>query len=274
MTITSLMDDYCPQRHFHGEHGLSLHIGAGGGSILFDTGQSDAFLKNARELALDLSGIDAIVLSHGHYDHGGGIVALYDAVSPSAPPLYAGSGYDAVRLARNKSGQLDIGLPVPALPEDVPPPVLVDAMKEIAPGIHIMPKALITDGSQPSERLRKIDASDGADAIDDFPDELSLVIVEEDGIAIVTGCAHRGILNIARAAVQAFPGRPIKAIVGGFHLIDLPPESLRRIALDLDSLEPRAVFCSHCTGFQGFAALCETLRAPVAWLTCGMRITV
>lgn len=268
------MDDYCPQRYFHGEHGLSFHIEAGGRSILFDTGQSDAFLENARELALDLSRIDAIVLSHGHYDHGGGIVALYDSLSPSVPPLYAGSGYDAVRLARGKSGTIDIGLPVPALPAHVPPPVLVDSMREIAPGIHVMPKAGITDGSQPAERLRKIDASDGSDGIDDFSDELSLVIVEDDGIAIVTGCAHRGILNIARAAVLAFPGRPIKALVGGFHLIDLPAESLRRIALDLDSLGTRAVFCSHCTGLQGFAALCETLRAPVAWLTCGMRITL
>ncbi len=106
-----------------------------------------------------------------------------------------------------------------------------------------------------------------------FDDE-SLVFDEKDGIVIVTGCAHRGILNIAHAAIEAFPGKPIKALVGGFHLVDVSDEELAKIAKTIAMMKPEAVFCAHCTGPRGFSALLNILPGRVAWLSCGMSISI
>ncbi|MCX7024280.1 MAG: MBL fold metallo-hydrolase [Spirochaetes bacterium] len=272
MTITSLVDDYCPNRGFRGEHGLSLYMEANDTKLLFDTGQGDAFLVNARTLGIDLSGLDAVVLSHGHYDHGGGLMALYGTFGGLPPPLFAGRGFDEPRRSRSEGGYRDIGLPIPILPARAPAAIVIDAFEELVPAVFFLPHAERVDGTEAMPRFRRIVGE--ADMVDDFDDELSLVLDGKDGIVIVTGCAHRGILNIARAAAQAFPGRPVKALVGGFHLIDASDAVLSQVARDIAALEPGFVLCAHCTGLRGYAALSETVPGEVSWLSCGMSISL
>ncbi len=271
MTITSLIDDFSPKRGLRGEHGLSLYIEAGATKLLFDTGQGGTFMENARTIGIDLTGLDAVVLSHGHYDHGGGVSDLYRSLEASLPPFFAGRGFDAVRSSRSGTRLMDIGLPVPALPPGAPLAVIT-TFEEFAPGVWFLPAAELVDGAEANPKFRIF--SGDVEGIDHFDDELSLVFDEEDGIVIVTGCAHRGILNIARAAMRSFPGRPVKAIVGGFHLVDAEPETLSRVAAGIAAIAPKAVFCAHCTGPRGFAALSEGVQTTVAWLSCGLSITL
>ena len=272
MTITSLMDDYCPKRGFRGEHGLSLYLETVDIKLLLDAGQTDAFVSNAQALGIDLSSLDAVVLSHGHYDHGGGLKALYDRLSTLPPPLFAGRGFDAPRRAKNGDELKDIGLQSAFLPEHSPAPILIDTFEKMGTSAYILPPAEKIDGAEALPRFRVIQG--GSDKLDNFDDELSLVFDEEDGIVVVTGCAHRGILNIAHAAVRAFPGKVIKALVGGFHLVDVSDEELVKIAKAIAFLEPKAVFCAHCTGPRGFSALLSILPGRVAWLSCGMSISI
>lgn len=267
------MDDYCPSRRFRGEHGLSLHIEALGARILFDTGQSDAFLENARHLALDLSAVDAVVLSHGHYDHGGGLKAFYESVEGELPPLLAGGGFDEPRFWRSDSSIKEIGLPRPFLGQGAPPVRTIAAPLEFVPGLWIMPSAQSAAGEPGADpRFRR--QSGHSEVPDDFGDELSLVVIQDAQMVIVTGCAHRGILNIVRAARSTFPNHPVKAVVGGFHLVDAPDAELARVAEALAELEVQAVYCSHCTGLRGFAALSGKARGKVSWLSCGSRISL
>jgi 7,8-dihydropterin-6-yl-methyl-4-(beta-D-ribofuranosyl)aminobenzene 5'-phosphate synthase len=82
------------------------------------------------------------------------------------------------------------------------------------------------------------------------------------------------VLNIARAALDAFPGRPLKALVGGFHLVDSPPEELARVAGAIASMAPEAILCAHCTGLPGYAALSQAIPGKVSWLSCGTRVNL
>lgn len=272
MTITSLVDDYCPKRGLRGEHGLSLYLEAGESRLLFDTGQGESFIRNARILGVELAGLDAVVLSHGHYDHGGGLKILYEALEALPPPLFAGKGFDLPRRSRGDAGLNDIGIPEPVLPAHAPAAIEISQIEELVPRVYLLPRAERLDGKEATPRFRKI--QDGVELVDEFDDELSLVFEEKDGIAVVTGCAHRGVLNIAQAALDAFPGSPLKALVGGFHLVDSPPEELAHVAEAIASMAPGVILCAHCTGLPGYAALSQALPGRVSWLSCGMRVNL
>jgi 7,8-dihydropterin-6-yl-methyl-4-(beta-D-ribofuranosyl)aminobenzene 5'-phosphate synthase len=265
MTITSLVDDHCPKRGFLGEHGLSILVESRGKRVLFDTGQTDAFLKNAKRLGIDLSGIDAVVLSHGHYDHGGGLPALYRDYP--APQLFVGSGCMAARGSVSAAGRVDIGLAEPLVPPGSPHPRVVTAPLEIVEGVYLLPAAGDPATLAFDPRFRKFEGERAV--VDDFSDELSLLVQGEDGAVLISGCAHRGIVEIARDASKRFPGSKFRAIVGGFHLVDAAPERRRDVARGIAAMDPAAVFCSHCTGLDGYAALAAELPGRVTWLYSG-----
>jgi len=272
MTITSLMDDYCPKRGFLGEHGLSLYIETPASKILLDAGQTDAFIANAEFMGIDLSTLDAVILSHGHYDHGGGLKPLYERLSANPPPFFAGRGFDALRRVKQGDQSKDIGLPSRGLSGQLPVPILIDTLEKIDENVYILPSAEGIDGIGAFAPFLII--TSGIEKLDAFADELSLVFDEGDGIVIVTGCAHRGILNIAHATMKVFPGKPIKALVGGFHLVDKTELELANISKAIAALEPKEVFCAHCTGPRGFSALLNTMPCKVRWLACGMNVSI
>jgi len=229
------------------EHGLSAWIEVAGRRLLFDTGQGPAFAGNADKLGIDLRTADTLVLSHGHYDHTGGVpflTARAPAAENYAHPAATGPRYSlrggvakpiampaATRTALDahpagvrwttRSHQLAIGLgltgPIPRLTdfEDTGGPFFVDA-----------------DGAQP----------------DPIADDLALWIRTERGLVVVVGCSHAGLVNTLHHALKLSGETRLHAVLGGFHLNEASKVRLARTMVGLQELGPDLIVPCHCTG--------------------------
>lgn len=245
MKLTVLSDNRLCGSGLRAEHGLSLLLQTERACILLDTGGSDAFVRNAERLGVDLAAVDYVFLSHGHNDHTGGLRFFAERngkarliVSPAA--LHG-------QFWSRRNGLQNLTIDWPEWPAERL--ILVDRTCEIAPGIRCLaafphPFAL----PRGNERLLVRDAEDQL-VPDDFRHELALYV---DGF-LFTGCAHNGLENILTACPW-----PVHTVAGGFHLLDgqESPEELSALARQLRDRYPDTRFYTgHCTGDQAFAAM-------------------
>jgi 7,8-dihydropterin-6-yl-methyl-4-(beta-D-ribofuranosyl)aminobenzene 5'-phosphate synthase len=260
-----------------GEHGLSLHIMHGSLALLHDTGASGLFADNAAALGIDLALVGFAVLSHGHYDHGGGLARFLE-VNGQAPVYMARSAvephYAELPLARR-----EVGIKADALERHRDRLRFVDADAEPSAGVHL----LVSIGtSHPWVRFNRTLGSlhGGRIRRDDLAHELAMVVELSDGIAVFTGCGHRGVLNMVDAASARFPGRSIKAVIGGFHLGGVPGKNLlvepdanvRRVGEGLLARGVGMTWTGHCTGGRAGQILKEVMGDRVAFLRTGLVI--
>lgn len=226
---------------FAAEHGLSLYIEAAGRRILFDAGQSEAFAYNAEKLGIDLSRVDLAILSHGHYDHGGGLQHFLKRNS-SAPIYLSRHAFDPHHNAQCK----DIGLN-PAL-RRCDRLVFVDDELTLSSGLRLL-------SCNRTPRLHPTDPF-GLTACgqpEDFRHELYLLIEEDDKHILLSGCSHKGILNIADWFAPDI-------LVGGFHFNKIPANDSRLTeAADQLRRHPTIYYTGHCTGEAQFDAMKATL---------------
>ena len=246
------------------EHGLSLYIETGRHKILFDTGQSDLFVRNAQKLGVDLSQVDIAVISHGHYDHGGGLKHLLAANGKAAiyinehafEPHYAGAErYNGLDRGLRYTGRITLTGDREQIDDELtlftgnelPRPFFMDSF-----GLNVMREGKLIS--------------------DDFIHEQYLLIREGGKTTLVSGCSHKGILNIMRWTEQYRPG----AVIGGFHLMKLDPETadsaeLDQIAKELMQYDATYYTC-HCTGLNPFAYLKSKMGKKLYYLSVGQTI--
>jgi 7,8-dihydropterin-6-yl-methyl-4-(beta-D-ribofuranosyl)aminobenzene 5'-phosphate synthase len=247
------------------EFGLSLHFDTGKQRILFDTGTSGVFVENAKAMGIDIGKVDIAILSHHHFDHGGGLARFLE-VNDHAP-IYlracADRGHTLKAFAIIKRF---IGIDTSLLESHGDRFRLIKDETEICSDFF-----LLTDLSGrhplPKGNDRLWVRRDGRLIHDPFDHELEMVIRQEDGLVIVTGCSHSGILNMIDAAITRFPDLPIKAVIGGFHLIDNPllktmagtRSDVEAIGREMLGRSIVTVFSGHCTGDKAFAILKEVM---------------
>lgn len=224
---------------FEAEHGLSLYLETDSLRILFDAGQSDAFARNADKLGLDLGKVDLAILSHGHYDHSGGLRRFLELNDHA--PIYLSR--HAFEPHFNASGK-EIGVD-PAL-ASCSRLVFVDKALSPAPGLTI-------SSLSPSECYHPIDPAGLTTAngtLEDFRHEIYLEICENEKRILLSGCSHKGILNIAA-------GFAPDILIGGFHFKHMQPSD-PRITAAAKELARYATdyYTGHCTGAPQF----DTLR--------------
>ena len=260
MKIRTLMENTACRGDFYAEHGLSLYIEVGGHRILFDAGQSGHFADNGKKLGVNLKSADAAVLSHGHYDHGGGLVRFSE--ENRTAPIYL-SRY-AFEPHFNGFGR-DIGLNPELLPSNRL--VFVEGEQEIAPDIVLY-------SCNKSELFYPINpfgqtAGAGRNA-EDYRHELYLLAEENGKRVLFSGCSHKGILNLVRRF------RP-DVVVGGFHLMKTDPKSqgavLEKIAAELMAGNT-VYYTGHCTGQAQFAFLKERMGNRLHALSAGMTLEI
>lgn len=251
MKITVLTENTACRESLACEHGLSLYIETGCHKILFDAGQSGAFADNAEALGIDLSSVDFAVLSHGHYDHGNGLVRFLE-INGTAPVYLR---RDAFGFHQNATGKF-IGLPqeLKGNPRLIP----TDDTLTIAPGITL---------SSCNDLSRPYGTDSAGLTLDGSPDTFlheQYLLIEEDGKRILfSGCSHKGILNIASWFQP-------DVLVGGFHFMKVAPEdpALDRAAEKL--LEaPTRYYTGHCTGQAQFHRLKEKMGSRLQSISTG-----
>lgn len=281
MTITVLIENHGDRegRGLESEHGLSLLVDAGRGAFLFDTGASGYFLDNARQLGLDLSGIACAAISHGHHDHGGGLGAFLEANSRARVFVPCGA-FDGHFARRKLAGYRSIGLDPHIFKRHRERFVTVVESAEMLPGVRL--EADIP-ASRPlprdTERFYRRDG--GRHLPDVFSHEMMAVVRTGGGLVVLTGCSHRGVLNVLEAAEHRFPGETIRALVGGFHLMDQgpgrlaePKEEVARIGRLLGARDGLRVWTGHCTGSRAVELLQRELGDRIGILSTGQVIEV
>lgn len=256
MKITALTEN-TSQNGLPAEHGLSLFLQTERHTILFDTGQSDLFARNAQALGVDLRAVDIAVLSHGHYDHGGGLKTFL-ALNDHAPvylhrlafePHYNGDKAIGLDTALQKSDRLRFTEGVTKLDEGL---TLFDA-NDLTPIVPVDPCGL--------DKLHH-----GVRQPDDFRHEQYLLIEENGTRVLISGCSHKGVLNLAHWF------RP-DHLIGGFHLHKHPlDDALTRCARQLDAYGTTYYTC-HCTGTAQYAFMKPTMRR-LHYLSAGDTIEI
>jgi len=267
--ITVLVEDRSSRPEIRAEHGIALLLEFGGERWLFDTGQSGLVVDNARGLGIDLKNINGIILSHGHYDHTGGLKSVLDKTGEM--DVYAHPGIFLERFRLEKSGQLSpIGIPFPRhlLEESGGRFSLAETGREISPGIYLSGEIPRLTSFEQGDPLLVV--KEGYRSIPDpFIDDQFILLDDDDGVIMITGCCHSGLINSLIEVRKLYPGKRIKAIIGGLHLRAADPEKLSMVIGRLQPFVPEEIIAGHCTGERAETALSGAFGSRFHSLTGG-----
>ena len=257
MKITTLVENTSVNENILSEHGLSLYIETADTKLLFDMGQSDLFCKNAEILGIDLSKVDVAVLSHGHYDHGGGL-SKFLQINNKAKVYVNRNAFGSYYNSEKYIG-LDISL------KENNRIILVDDEYKISENLTLY---------SCNDRNKEFDLGSfglskmigGVKEPDDFLHEQYLLITENSKRVLISGCSHKGVLDITRWFSP-------DVLVGGFHFSKMPlDETLKSYAEYLNSFDTHFYTC-HCTGTEQFEFMKKYMK-NISYLSAGMNVEV
>ena len=276
MRIINLIENTTGNRGCAAQHGLSFYIETEKHKLLMDTGASDLFLRNAEKHCIDLTQVDTVILSHGHYDHGGGIMA-FSKINPTARIYVTDSAfgeYYAQPVSDPEPHYIGLSPETAALPQviRVQGDLRIDSELELFSGI---PAYRPIPGSN-SILFRK----EGDSLItDDFAHEQCLRIQYKEQAFLLSGCAHHGILNIMERYIELYKQEP-DIVISGFHLMrkdeNYSSEDIEEITESARELKKyhTTFYTGHCTGQKPFEIMQEIMGRQIRYVHSGDEIII
>lgn len=254
------------------EHGFSLLAETGENTLLFDTGREKVLLANAAALDIDLSQVRQLVLSHGHYDHTGGIADLLDLAPDLSVYMHP--------AAFQKRFSIRDGLPKPVhMPEHAR-----SALKTVTrERIYLIEQpSVLSYGAGitgPIPRRTAFEDTGGPFFMDPegtipdpIGDDLSIWFETRNGLVLITGCCHAGVVNTLRYVVELTGQERIAALVGGFHLSAASPERLKQTVEELNRFDIERIIPCHCTGQTAATYFRRNLHCTVEHGYAGLKL--
>jgi 7,8-dihydropterin-6-yl-methyl-4-(beta-D-ribofuranosyl)aminobenzene 5'-phosphate synthase len=271
--IRTLVEDTVEKPDLIGEHGLSVLISAPRGDILFDTGQGNALLRNAVRMGVDWKRVTSIVLSHGHYDHTGGLTGVL--AETGTRPVFAHPSAFALKYSK-KTGELrSIGVPAnrETLESAGMQLRICMAPVKVAPGVLATgPIPRVTEFEQVPPHFLTASAEKSDLVPDGLEDDQALILGPRSAPVVVLGCAHSGIVNTLLYASELTGTKRFSLVVGGTHLIDADEVRVQKTMEALRQFEIMKIAPCHCTGLRGQFALWEKFGAAFQTNHTGDRI--
>jgi len=281
MILTALIDNtrLDDRTDLKVERGLSFHIKTMGQEILFDAGSSKAFCDNAILLGIKMEDVDTAIISHRHHDHCNGVTHFLDRNSKAQ--VYFRECTETDYSFKAFGFKSNVGIDKALLNKASGRFSFINKTTEIRPNIFII-TSLSRKYEQPKgNKYLFTDSGDGCKP-DTFDHELLLVIKEDDGLIIFTGCAHSGVLNMIETAIELFPNTRVKAVVGGFHLVGLPLfNSIGGTKKDIEAIGETMLtypidklYTGHCTGMKAYEILKGVLGDALEYFPTGRRVII
>jgi 7,8-dihydropterin-6-yl-methyl-4-(beta-D-ribofuranosyl)aminobenzene 5'-phosphate synthase len=266
-----------PGASIHAEHGLSCHLetvlNGKSYSFMFDYGlDPPGIMNDIALLGIRVGSVAALGLSHGHFDHFGGLLAILERARPGTP-LYVGEEAFAHRYSRRPGSNdlIDLGCLGKEAIERLNRAEIVEVREfiDVIPGCYLTGAIeRVTDYEQGS--LDLIIKRNDTFERDYFPGEQAVVCnVKGKGLVVLSGCAHAGIVNTVKHAQTISGIEKVHAVIGGFHLVNAAPEIIESTVSDIKALAPDYVIPAHCTGFDAIVHMAHVLPGQLILNSAG-----
>lgn len=261
LTIKFLSENKTGNPGFLAEHGLSIYIETPEMKLLFDTGAGDVLFRNADKLEVDLESVDAVVLSHGHYDHTQGVPAFCEVNHKARIYVHQKAFERVYGIEKGKLEEEHCGIQwtISQFDDIRSRLTLTKDRKDLTENIVISGTIPDQEGYPPTEKFY-IKEENGNLKVDSMEHEQLLIIRDRDeerkrkGIYVFSGCSHKGVVPCLRYAKELFPGERILGFIGGMHLYNASKELREKVLNQVVQEEMDIIIPVHCTGMN---AICE-----------------
>jgi 7,8-dihydropterin-6-yl-methyl-4-(beta-D-ribofuranosyl)aminobenzene 5'-phosphate synthase len=261
--VTILVENTTSSPKITGEYGLAVLVTLDGYSVLLDTGCDSALLANSLAMGIKLEQIEDVVISHGHFDHTGGMLSLLN--KKTVKRVYAHPDIFSHRLLPLKNGKFkDIGcvFNTKQLDDAGVELILTKEFTEIFPGVFVTGQIPRVTDYEDTGGDFKVEVK--GNLLDDkLNDDMSLIINHPKGLIIISGCAHSGMINTINHARQQTGQKKVLAYIGGTHLMSASKSRIDKTIKELKTYNIEKIIVGHCTGFNACAAMYNELGPAV-----------
>jgi 7,8-dihydropterin-6-yl-methyl-4-(beta-D-ribofuranosyl)aminobenzene 5'-phosphate synthase len=270
--VTVLVENMAGGGPVLGEWGLSFLIETGSQRILFDTGGGQTLLGNVRSLNVDLGKIDAIVISHGHDDHTGGLEKALDACGPV--DLFVHPAAFTTKYWKENSRAVPDVLPISRDQLRLRVRNLIETTKlaPVCAGVMVtgqIPR-LTTFEDTGVREFAFLDAE--LKIPNPILDDQAVFFRVPEGVVILIGCGHSGVVNTIQRVSELTGGQKIYAVMGGTHLLNASPLRLRKTIEALRRFSVQKILLCHCTGIDAYAEIAKAFPSRTSWPASGTRV--